>query len=381
MWFWAFPVFILLAIAMWPDFWHHVVRNQLSVSASLDQTVCAPGSPVSMKIIVENHSWLPLPFIQLDLKLPEGLSFEMSQVNQTMEFVTHLWPNQEVELACKIYGSQRGPFSLRETARVQIHDGFGLRVIPQTPSLDAELCVMPPILHGQQEAVPAFAVDGQREILRWLFPDESRFRDVRPYIPGDPVKSISWKASARTGELWTKQFLSSTEADYTLVINAQMADPYWMGYNSDVFDRLCSVAAGMAYRLQSEGGSLKFATNALLKGSGTRSWYGVQTASSLRVLLARLRPYPVQSFDTLLPMVVNQASAREPIVVIGIFFTKSQRRSMDRLRQSGRPIVLIEVPVSDMIDDLVSPPDERELTSEGLPLDAGASHAMASHAL
>lgn len=50
------------------------------------------------------------------------------------------------------------------------------------------------------------SVRGERQADR-AGPDPEAF-SVRNYLPGDPLKYISWKATARTGELKTKEFTS-----------------------------------------------------------------------------------------------------------------------------------------------------------------------------
>jgi len=45
------------------------------------------------------------------------------------------------------------------------------------------------------------------------------FFEVRPYLPGDEVRSIDWKVTARTGEPWVKTYAEERELTLTLLVD------------------------------------------------------------------------------------------------------------------------------------------------------------------
>jgi uncharacterized protein (DUF58 family) len=45
------------------------------------------------------------------------------------------------------------------------------------------------------------------------------FNTVRPYVPGDDVRSIDWKVTARAGEPYIKEFVEERELTLMLVID------------------------------------------------------------------------------------------------------------------------------------------------------------------
>jgi uncharacterized protein (DUF58 family) len=46
------------------------------------------------------------------------------------------------------------------------------------------------------------------------------FDDLRPYVPGDDVRDIDWKASARSGHVLIKRFVSEKHHKILLVVDA-----------------------------------------------------------------------------------------------------------------------------------------------------------------
>jgi uncharacterized protein (DUF58 family) len=45
------------------------------------------------------------------------------------------------------------------------------------------------------------------------------FDDIRPYVPGDEIRDIDWKATARTGYPLVKQFIAQRKQTVTLVVD------------------------------------------------------------------------------------------------------------------------------------------------------------------
>ena len=60
---------------------------------------------------------------------------------------------------------------------------------------------------------------GNRASSRSIFDDPTRIRGVREYRPGDAMKHIHWKSSARSGRLWSKVYDPVTEAGATVVLD------------------------------------------------------------------------------------------------------------------------------------------------------------------
>jgi len=46
------------------------------------------------------------------------------------------------------------------------------------------------------------------------------FDEVRPYIPGDEIRTIDWNVTARTGELYIKRFVEERELTVMLIVDA-----------------------------------------------------------------------------------------------------------------------------------------------------------------
>jgi len=61
--------------------------------------------------------------------------------------------------------------------------------------------------------------DGRlRKVLRRVTTDQADVRGVRPYRPGDPIRGIHWRSSARRGELMVREYDVAPSPDLVLVV-------------------------------------------------------------------------------------------------------------------------------------------------------------------
>ncbi|MBR5976117.1 MAG: DUF58 domain-containing protein [Clostridiales bacterium] len=88
------------------------------------------------------------------------------------------------------------------SAKVRIYDMFGLFFIPRTFELIGEVVVMPvPCMPAAMPDLSGFKAKGLRKSNR----PNTEIYDIREYIPGDPIKRIHWKLSAKKDILMIKE--------------------------------------------------------------------------------------------------------------------------------------------------------------------------------
>lgn len=97
--------------------------------------------------------------------------------------------------------------------------------------------------------------DSQTETQRprkSVFADSLDYAYVRPYVPGDPLKTIHWKLSARTDGYMTRLFEENTNPGVAVLLDffaPEERAPYLMG----MFDALVETAISVARYAQAEG--------------------------------------------------------------------------------------------------------------------------------
>jgi uncharacterized protein (DUF58 family) len=94
-----------------------------------------------------------------------------------------------------------------------------------------------------------------------IYEDPTRISGVREYVPGDPMNRIHWKASARTGQLYSKTVEPSSVLGATLILDLHR-DSYAPERFEERTELAITTTASIAYLLQMSGEQVGMLTNA-----------------------------------------------------------------------------------------------------------------------
>ena len=106
---------------------------------------------------------------------------------------------------------------------------------------------MAPVVGSTPAAAPLAHVRAQRS----LFTDPTLFAGTRPYAAGDALRSVHWRASARTAQLQTKRFEPALSRQQMIVLDVQTVEgPYWLlNFDEELFEDLCVATLSLARML------------------------------------------------------------------------------------------------------------------------------------
>lgn len=84
-------------------------------------------------------------------------------------------------------------------------------------------------------------------------------RGVREYVPGDSIRYIHWRTSARVGQLLVKEFETGSHAAVGFVIQRSAGTDHGIGGNTTL-ERMCSNTAYLTERMLRNGSQVLFPT-------------------------------------------------------------------------------------------------------------------------
>lgn len=118
---------------------------------------------------------------------------------------------------------------------------FGFLRKSITESYRREVIVWPARIRYALRRTPAHnsARSGHRRSRRGSGPE---LINLREYRPGDPLRVVHWKASARQQKLLVRETAEEGQANYCLIVRSRLAD--WPEPAS--FEKLCALAATLA---------------------------------------------------------------------------------------------------------------------------------------
>ncbi len=164
------------------------------------------------------------------------------------------------------------------------------------------------------------------------------------YQPGDPLKHIDWKVSARHDEYFVKRYIEDTSLSVYLVVDRSGSMQQDSG-GAAKYLQAARIAAGLAYLILRQRDSVGLVTAA----SDELFWLPVRSADTHLVQILRAlalkSPAAGDSLDLCLKMILDRVERRGLIVVISdlMFEPEPIQKRMANLQARGHEILLCQL--------------------------------------
>jgi uncharacterized protein (DUF58 family) len=350
-WFlWLFGGFFFF-MTEFHRWWLRRLPHFIHVEWEAEQSRVMPGTPVTITVRMTNRSWLPLPYSRIRFALPEHVTVEGADEAKpsNKQTVVQLWLSlprrRQIERSFTLTPHRRGVVWLTEVhaelidlfadedCSVHLPIAFSLLVYPLPLPI-------PPLSLGETEPF------GRRLSRQRRQEDPTFLRGIRPYMPGDRLKNVDWKASAKTGGLQTRQFEFTAHPRWQVVGHILPSfEPLQQRYNDETNERTISYLAAVAVHCRRQSLPYELLLNVkqrgkeffqLTKSSGKAHHVHVMTQ------LARLHQYmPTQLFGVLRRL--EQTQQRETVLVVSPRIDEASAEAMRRLVRRGHTVVLLDL--------------------------------------
>ena len=168
--------------------------------------------------------------VSLDLrgKLPVGrprltlaLSYPAQRRKTVQRFYGGAEPGQSTELEFYVRPPYCGPLEI-ELRQILTWDYLFLFPAKRKKRERMTLVVLPPPRIPRmsfQSTAEVSGLQSQTAVSAPLDGVSPETRDLREYRPGDSARAIHWKLSARTGQLWSREYEDEKEERFTLALD------------------------------------------------------------------------------------------------------------------------------------------------------------------
>lgn len=189
-------------------------RNLYIFYLTSDNTIHS-GDSININYKITNTSVVPIFHTVIDFKLDKKMNTE-ANLREIAYFGNFDRINFSKEIVCKY----RGYYKVGQV-RVEIYDPLMLnkRVINFNKEID--ITVYPKIVPLKQKMVQSQDFYGTLKASRRTIEDRTNIINIRPYMPGDQLKNIHWKLSAKRDELHTKEFEQTVSNKLLIMVNGQ----------------------------------------------------------------------------------------------------------------------------------------------------------------
>jgi uncharacterized protein (DUF58 family) len=241
------------------------------------------GDEADLTVTVTNRKVLPLAWltvtdplhfsaIRSSRKLEDFLRFSggISMIENNLHaliITAAIGPYQALVRTYRVKGLQRGVYSLGP-AVVESGDAFGMFRRQAVLGKREEIIVYPRIYRPDDIGLPFREAMGVPLAKRALFDDPTLLAGSREYRPGDPMRRMHWKATARRGELQVRVCDPSTTAHLMLVLNLNTFQHVWQGVEPERVEAAISVAASLAVWALEKDFAVGVRSNGVVAGGG-----------------------------------------------------------------------------------------------------------------
>lgn len=338
--------FILALVALvwgYSAQWAKWTDGKIRLSIRVEEEHVVEGEEGSFWLTLENRSWLPIPWLEIAQPLPEGVHLIVNgEERSDLLYRTFLLPRQRLQRRYPMIAS-RGPHRF-DKAELSYGEGLGLRDVHDIVHSEAQIFVRPRLLDDLSLPIPLPELIGEKSILRWYAEDTSRMLGTRSYQQGDPYKHIHWSATARTGRLMVKQFETTSETDFFVLLNGQLFDPYWAGTRRRIVDEQCRLTATLCRYAEQEGYTYGLFTNLSWHGVGGLTVPPDRSPLQLEAVFTALSGLMYRAsgpFAEYLNDLQGRIKPGSTIVLMTAYWNEEIAVAVERLRSEGHHLALV----------------------------------------
>jgi uncharacterized protein (DUF58 family) len=217
----AYAMYALVGVIVISRLFVNGWSGNLSAQRELSREKLKIGDSTAVVIVLENRSWLPIPWLLVEDLLPRRALIHtppnLQITGRRLQLISFRGRTRKTimyQLKCNCRGYyQLGPL-VAETG-----DVFGLYRRYRVLSDPGFLLVVPEVVPLEGFDIASRRPIGEVRMTHRLFEDPTRIAGVRAYQAGDPLNRVHWGATARTGTLHSKVYEPSSIAGATLLLD------------------------------------------------------------------------------------------------------------------------------------------------------------------
>jgi len=352
------PVAVILSIVVLvvetvAQVWTRFGLTGVTYRRRLERHRIAWGEEIPVAVEVWNRKRLPLAWLRADDAASPGVVVRERSLaigrtgGAVLRNAWTLAPFERVSRRFHVSAERRGVYELGPV-ELSVGDLFARQAATEERPAADRFLVRPRTV--PTSALPRRDMIGGNDRARFgLAEDPSRFAGIRAYAPGDPLRRVHPRASARLGRPVVKRFEPSRDREVLLALDVQTANgAAWLAtFDSDDAEALFVVAASIARSLALERAAFGLAAAGYHGAESRLAWLPVSEAPghAERVfdLLARLSSHPSAPFEHLVGAIRREVRPGTTVVVVSARDPSPYLRHLRLLAQAGWPVVFVAV--------------------------------------
>lgn len=338
----------------------HYWKQGLSVAIHFPKQAVVEGESATLVEEITNNKRLPLPILHVKFQISRNLVFEggentaVSDLSYRHDIFSVLF-YQKITRTLSFQCVKRGFYTIDQANLVSSNLFLSGNLVANQKQ-STFLYVYPKEIDITAVDIPFQKAMGTLLNKRVLFEDPFEFRGIREYQITDPMNTINWKATAKTGELMVNVHHSTLTPEAVIILDIQ-DDTLWK--YDDLHEVGIRIAAALAIRFLVQSVPTRIICNG--RDQITKEIIQVPTGNGKRQIaainesLARidLSQEPVSCTDQLRQEIADLSANRPYYIFISSSYGHQRDVLIKRLADLGSGAMWIalyerdmEVPVS-----------------------------------
>lgn len=339
-------------LALWIERKMYQPRNLKSFSYQLEmeRSRVIEGDSLVFTETITNKSLLPFPEICTEIEIIGDLeltSEDRFMFNGRLQCVSRKSSLKWLEKVIRVYpvhAHRRGVHQVRlmgyhYTDALQT-DHHSLHLLSQT-----ELIVYPKIYDMEEILSLPLNLFGDYFVRRWIHEDVFFPSGIRDYLPGDNLRFVDWKKSARHQSLKTRTYDYTNSNQLIIILNLQTSSSSIAGSKLELVEDVIRVAASVVHATAQEGFVIGMLANGGCVGYAGQTLAlspdQYQDVDQLYECLARLVNFQTQPLDRFLQSQMNLFDQQANILLITGYMNEEIRSCLLKMQDRVRSMKLI----------------------------------------
>ena len=196
---------ILIQRSLYGKFWD----KNLKAFVAFVQSGITEGEEGEIVEVIENRKYLPLTMLKVKFQTSRNLEFADDPGSKTTDQyyrndVFQIGGGERITRKLTFVGKKRGYYHIKNIDLVG-SDLFLTSEMVKSMTTDCYLYVFPKAFDSEELRLSLQKINGEIIVKRHLLEDPFEYRGIREYQPFDDIRSVNWKATARTGALKVNQ--------------------------------------------------------------------------------------------------------------------------------------------------------------------------------
>lgn len=198
-------VLVVLQMLLYKKYW----EKNLYVSVTFGQNAVYEGDKGEIIEVIENRKRLPLPMLKVKFQTSRNLGFLSEKGSKTTDQyyrndIFQVGGGEKLTRTLHFVAKKRGYYRINNID-LAASDLFFLNEYRQSRTTTQYMYVYPDIFREENFRLSLQKLNGEIIVKRHLLEDPFEYRGIREYQPFDDIRSVNWKATARTGSLKVNQ--------------------------------------------------------------------------------------------------------------------------------------------------------------------------------